>query len=138
MKYKIFGDRAIVILEKDDEIIEALKRFAEETNFYGTFIGIGALKNPVIGYYDYERKSYVKKNFFGSFEVVSLIGNITTDEAGNIMVHAHIAVADTSQNVWGGHLFSGYVSVTMEIIVFKHERLIRTEHKELKLKLIKL
>ena len=138
MRYKFANGKAIIILDAGDKVIKSLREFAEKENIFGFFFGLGAVKNPIIAYYDLSKREYVKKQFFGEFEVTSLVGNITQDAEGNVIVHAHINLADNSLNCWGGHLIEAEVSVTLEIIAIIHEKIIRKTDDRFKLKLISI
>jgi len=138
MRYKFVNGKAIIILDAGDKVIKSLQEFAKKENIFGFFFGLGAVKNPIIAYYDLSRKEYIKKQFFGEFEVTSIMGNITQDTEGNVIVHAHINLADNSMNCWGGHLIEAEVSVTLEIIVITHEKISRKLDDRFKLKLISI
>ena len=136
MKYYPSGDVYIVILEPGDEVMESLKKFAEETDFYGFFIGIGAVKDLKMGYFDLRKKEYIIKEMEGEFEVTSLIGNISRDENGEIIVHAHITLGGRDYTLIGGHLISAVVSVTLEIFCIITRRITRRFDEKTGLKLI--
>ena len=53
----------------------------------------------------------------GEFELTSLVGNITIKN-GNPFVHIHVNVSDEACNAYGGHLFSGTITATGELIIF--------------------
>ena len=61
--------------------------------------------------------SDIKKKFKGKFELTSLVGNITTKN-GSPFVHIHVNVSDEACNAYGGHLFSGTITATGELIIF--------------------
>jgi predicted DNA-binding protein with PD1-like motif len=52
----------------------------------------------------------------GLFEMTSLIGNIV-EKDNEPVIHAHINIADTKRNVYGGHLIKAIVWTTAEIII---------------------
>lgn len=131
-------DKTIIILDADDFVIRSLVDFAKKANVSGFFIGIGAVKEPTIGFFDISSRKYIRSTLNGEFEVLSLIGNISFDENNNPVVHAHICLGDRSYNVFGGHLFEAKVSVTLEIILMKTDRIFRKIDKEFDLKLISL
>jgi hypothetical protein len=107
----------IARLEPGEEIITSLSSFAKANGFASAaFQGIGAATELTIGYFDRARKSYVKKTLVGEYEVLSLSGSISSFE-GNPWVHGHVVVSDSEFNVAGGHLFSGRVTVTIELVV---------------------
>ncbi len=137
---RVFEDEEtiIVVLELGDKIIESLKKIAEEKNINGYFKGIGAVKWAEIGYGDAETGEYHVKKVTGGFEVLGLNGNITLDENGEPIIHAHILLGDKEHKVLGGHLMEGEISITCEIFVKKiktrlqRERLGQTNFKVIK------
>ena len=135
---KVFEDRDkyIVVLEAEEKVIESLHTLASDRNICGFFYGIGAVRNPEIGYFDLVQRKYLRRRLDGDFEVVSIIGNITRDEEENVIVHAHICLGDRDNNTYGGHLFEATVSVTLEIIVLPTKKILRVFDKTKNLKLI--
>ena len=107
----------IVRLEKGEEIITALSEFADKQKIKGGFVyGIGTVNNLTLGYYDTEKKDYLKKTFQADFELASLMGNISLLK-GSPLVHAHIVVSDSNFGTLAGHLFSGMIAVTGEFVI---------------------
>jgi predicted DNA-binding protein with PD1-like motif len=104
-------------LEPGEEIISSLSSFAEAQGFgSATLQGIGAATELTIGYFERAKKNYVRKTLVGEYEVLSLSGTISSFQ-GNPWVHAHIVVSDPEFEVVGGHLFSGKVTVTVELVL---------------------
>ncbi len=126
----------IMVLEAGDEIIESLKKFAKEENLSGFFMGIGAVRDPVIGYYDVEKKQYVKAELEGEYEVLSLMGTISYLPDGEPFIHAHIILGDSQHRALGGHLFRAKVSVTLELIILRTQKMLRQKDKRFDLWLI--
>ena len=129
-KVDIKGDffRYYVVLKKDEEIIESLKKFAIENSIEGAKIsGIGTLKNPELGFFDLEKKQYDKRILNGDFELLSLCGNISLFENDTI-VHIHTLVSDSEFKAYGGHLFSSLVTGTAEIIIETANERINRKH----------
>ncbi len=138
MLLKVFGgpEKFIIILEAGEEILERIQAFAAKQRISGFFYGLGAVRDPKIGYYDLEGKRYISRRLKGCFEVVCLVGNIAWDENGNVIVHSHICLGDREGSVYGGHLLEATVSVTLEIIVLRTRKIIRTLDEKMNLKLI--
>ena len=118
MRYRVDGNKIFVSLEKGDEIFDSIHTVIHETNIkFGWINGIGAIENITLGSYSVEIKDYIKKEFKGEFELTSLVGNITIKN-GNPFVHIHVNVSDEACNAYGGHLFSGTITATGELIIF--------------------
>ena len=117
MKFRMDKSRAYMTLAKGDNINKMFESFAEVKGVGCAWLnGIGALKNPEIGYYSLEDKSYHRKTFKGEYELTSLIGNITLKE-GKPFSHTHITFSDTEFRVFGGHLFNANITAAGEFIM---------------------
>ena len=117
MKNTKLPDGFLVRCEIGDEVVSTLARFAAENGIHsGTVTGIGALKDPELGYYDVHKKEYIRRKFAGDYELVGLSGNFA--RFGNdTILHCHAAFSDTQFKVIGGHLFSAGVAVTGEFYI---------------------
>ena len=101
-------------LEMGEKINQTFESFATHNNVRSAWInGIGAIKNPEIGYYLVSKKSYTKKVFQGIYELTSLMGNITNKD-GKLFCHTHITFSDNNFNVFGGHLFEAEIAAAGE------------------------
>lgn len=117
MRYKKFGMRYIVKIDKGEEIVSLLSSFAKKEDIkLATFSAIGAVSNVTIGSYELSSKSYHWKDFSGDLEVNSLFGNITLLKSEQF-IHAHINISDENLNVFGGHLKQAIVGVTLEVVL---------------------
>lgn len=139
MKRKKFGAYYVLRIEKGEDIIESLKRFANETKFFSAFFfGLGVGQDIELGYFDAAKKNYFKKQFRGEYEFSSLSGNISTFSQ-EPAIHCHVTIADSKFNAFGGHLFSAKVPATCEIVVFPFdEPLTRFEDDQTGLRLLEL
>ena len=91
----------------DSDLLLSLKELAKKLQIKtGILTFIGALKTASLLYYVQNEKKFEKNVFDGPFEIVSGIGNIVTFE-GDIVVHAHLVIADRKGNCYGGHLTEG-------------------------------
>lgn len=117
MKFKRFGDKIIIRIDKGEEIVETLKRLCKENNVkLGAVSGIGAVNRAVIGFFDAEAKKYHSRELVGNHEVASLSGNISVME-DEVYLHLHAVLCDINNNSFGGHLNSAAVSTTFEAVV---------------------
>jgi uncharacterized protein len=117
MKSTIIKDGYLIRCDIGNEIVESLKTFASENKIYsGTVVGIGSINDPELGYYDVDKKEYLKRQFDGDYELLSLVGNFA--RLGNeIVLHCHVSLSDANFQVRGGHLFKAYVAVTTEFYI---------------------
>ena len=82
---------------------------------------IGAVEDPVLGWYDLDARVYRRHDFSGLFEVISCQGNLSLLE-GKPFLHAHVALTQHGFDVKGGHLFDARVGLVLEAFVQPLER----------------
>src|ERR1700693_6051008 len=107
--------------------MSGLLSFSNEHSLVGShFPGIGAFSQVVLGYYDWEKKDYLKIPVDEQVEVVSLIGDVAL-EKDQPKIHAHVVVAKRSGVTAGGHLLEGSVRPTLEIVLTESPAHLRRE-----------
>lgn len=121
MQSKILQEAAIttfvLVLEEGEEVVEAMTRFARETKLDGAeFSGLGALSDAVVGFWDVDEKDYHRIPVDEQVEVLSLLGNVTSND-GEPKIHPHIVLGKRDGSAVGGHLLQAHVRPTLEIIV---------------------
>lgn len=117
MKYLKSDNKYIVRIDKGEEVIQQIKKLCAENNIKsGSINGLGATNKVKAGLFNTNTKEYMSKEFIGSYEITSLLGNISrmNDE---IYLHIHINISDENMNVYGGHLNECYISATCELII---------------------
>lgn len=140
MHIKKEGKKIFVVHDIGEELISSLAQLAKDENIQSAAIsGIGALGDVVLGYYDLvEKNEYLQQEFPGSWEVISLIGNITWFN-NEPVVHVHVCLGGKDYIPRAGHLFKGTVTVTTEIVLDVLETKIeRQQHPQLNFKNIVL
>ncbi len=112
MQVKRIGEKALLKLEKGDNVLESLSTFCLENGVTsGSVIwGIGMIRESVIGYFN--GKEYVKEKYSECREAVSFHGSIAEDEP---KLHIHVGLAGKNHQVVGGHLFSGTADPLLEV-----------------------
>ena len=117
MKFVRFDDRYVIRLMRDEEVVGSLAGFAREHKMEAaTASGIGAVRDIEIGYFDPDRRDYIKESFAASHELASLNGTLSIVD-GAPTWHLHATIADTEHRIRGGHLFAATVSVTVEVVL---------------------
>ena len=107
-----------VVLETGEEIMDCLARFARETGTDGAKLSaIGALRCGVIAYFDWEAKAYRDIPVDEQVEVASLNGDIGIDDSGNPALQVHVVLGRADGGALAGHLKSGEVRPTLEVVV---------------------
>jgi predicted DNA-binding protein with PD1-like motif len=127
----------MLILKKGEAIIPTLLACFTKANVQAaSFTGIGAIEDPVIAYYDGQKKDYVDKKVNGMFELITLQGNITTLEK-KPQLHIHVGIGDEHYQMLAGHLISATVGYTTELTVIPFSKpIIRHKDKDTGLNLI--
>jgi len=117
MKYRKLEFGYAVRLEKGEDVLATLTKFANEVKIGSAFInGIGVLRDVEIGYFDNETGEYIKTDLEGEYELISLMGNISIVD-GERFVHSHVTLSDRNCRPYAGHLFTGAIGVTGEFMI---------------------
>jgi predicted DNA-binding protein with PD1-like motif len=129
-----------LIFDEGDEVMTGLLSFAQEQKLTAShFTAIGAFERATLGYFDRAQKDYEKIRIDEQVEVLSLIGDIATDDDGGPKVHAHVVVGKRDGTAHGGHLLEAHVWPTLEVILTESpEHLRRRMNAEVGLALIRL
>lgn len=118
MTYSFDGRRTVLVLQKGEELVEVLRRFANDSGLRAaTVSGIGGALEAELGFYDLEAQEYRWKTFGELQEIASLQGTITADEAGELVLHLHGVLSDWSYRSVGGHIKRLVVGGTCELVV---------------------
>ncbi len=118
------GIKRVIFARMDpgEDVLETIETVAKQ---YGVGSGqltlIGAISRAKLGYFDRDTKEYKHFIVNEDVEVVSCMGDISS-HSGNLVVHAHMIVADEAGKCYGGHLMAGCeVSVTIELVIIETE-----------------
>jgi predicted DNA-binding protein with PD1-like motif len=114
-------------IPSDADLYNALSKIViEEDIRIGKITAIGAVMNAVIGYFDQNKKEYIKIKLNGGFEILNCTGNVSVRK-GKPFVHTHITLSDKEGKVFGGHLMSGTKVFACEVFIdeFTGEDLMR-------------
>jgi predicted DNA-binding protein with PD1-like motif len=109
-------------LSEGEDLLETIALAATHNGVNsGFFFLVGTLKNAVLGYY--EKGQYLPIEKTGPLEIVSCMGNVSTKEKSEIVVHAHIVVSDKNGNAFGGHVLRGCtIDATAELVLVQVEK----------------
>jgi len=119
---KMSGDGStkihVVVLDTGEEAFSTLTRYAAEANISAASLtAIGAFEKATVGWFDFEKKTYKKIEVNQQCEVLSAIGDIATGDDGNASLHIHIVLGLSDGSTRGGHLLTGTVRPTLEVVV---------------------
>jgi uncharacterized protein len=123
MDYKKTKDTIYIRIDKGESVIETIKKVCEEENIgSGHFQGIGACDEAVLATWIPKKENFTYHTFSGMLEMVSLMGNISTDQDGNPYSHSHAVFSYLDEQekpkVVAGHLEEARVSYTGEIVLW--------------------
>ena len=109
-------------LHPKQDLRQELQKFAALNNIQAGFIltCVGALVRMNVRMAGATPDTQVVKELDEEFEIVSLVGTLTTDDC-----HLHVAGSNTEGVVIGGHLKNGsLVGVTAEIVIGEDENVV--------------
>lgn len=117
MEYKRFNNKIVARIDRGEEIISQLNSICDRENVkLASVSAIGASDNFTVGVFKPAEKQYTPCHFTGDYEIVSLIGTVTTKD-GKPYIHLHMSAAGEGGTIVGGHLNSATVSVTCEMVI---------------------
>src|ERR1700742_4442508 len=141
---KIAGDTGsetrVFILDSGEEAFAALTKFANEAGITAASLtAIGAFERATIGWFDFEKKTYKKIEVREQCEVLSAIGDVAIGNDGKDSLHVHVVLGLSDGTTRGGHLMSGTVRPTLEVVLIDTPSHLRRKKKpELGIALIDL
>jgi uncharacterized protein len=117
-----------VILDKGDEVISTLERFAAEHGLTASRItAIGAFERVTLGYFDWRRKDYSRIEVDEQVEVLTLLADIAIS-GEKPKLHAHVVLGRRDGSTVGGHLLEAIVRPTLEVVLVESPGYLRRVH----------
>lgn len=121
MRYKTVQDGAaptlVAVLDAGDEAIEQLTALVREHRLTAAQVtAVGAFSQAAVGWFDRDAKQYRPIEVSQQCEVLSLLGDVATGEDGP-QLHLHAVLGLSDGTTRGGHLLSGEVFPTLEVIL---------------------
>jgi predicted DNA-binding protein with PD1-like motif len=121
MKTQVLNDQGektyALIFDRGDEFKSLLTEFAKSAGLGASrFTAVGAFERATLGYFDWEKKDYIKLPIDEQVEVLALTGDIALYE-GEPQVHAHVVVGQRDGTTRGGHVLEAFVRPTLEVIL---------------------
>jgi predicted DNA-binding protein with PD1-like motif len=107
----------VLVFETDDEAMGGLLDFAQKNRLSAAhFTAIGAFREVLVQYFDWETKKYQDIPLQEQMEVLALTGDVSLKE-GKPKVHAHVVLGRRDGTTRGGHLKEAYVRPTLEVML---------------------
>jgi uncharacterized protein len=119
----------VVVLNSGDEVTACLKRFVEQEKIEAAqFSAIGAFRSAVLGYFDWETKSYQRIPVDEQVEVASLTGDVAVGPDEKPSLHIHCVLGCRGGRAVAGHLLEGQVRPTLEVVLTDSPVHLRKRH----------
>lgn len=119
MDYRKYGDTVYIRMDKGDEIIGGILEICRKENILSaTFSGIGGCSEAQVQTYLPQTNTFETRTLCGMLELVSLTGNIVTDDKKEAYQHSHALFSykdGEEHRVAAGHIRSITVLYTAEI-----------------------
>mgnify|MGYP002856348952 CR=1 FL=1 len=121
MDYSQIGGKIYVRVDRNEEILSSVLTVCTSRQVRSaTFHGIGACGDVTTATYIPENDAFTNHQKKGMLEMVSLEGNVTHDDKGQLFQHAHamFSYLDGDKTAFfGGHLIGATVLYTAEIVI---------------------
>jgi uncharacterized protein len=115
----------LLVFHTDQEVMRGLLAFARKHKLVaGHLTGIGAVSDAIIGYFDPQKKEYLRNHEKGQAELLSLTGNLALDN-DEPFFHVHVALGLRDGSARGGHLFAAIVRPTVELVLNTYPKAVR-------------
>ncbi len=119
MDYRKYGDTIYVRMDKGDEIIQSILDVCKQEKIMSaTFSGIGGCSGAEVQTYIPQTNSFEQQTLEGMLELISLMGNVITDDEGEYYHHTHALFSfkdGEGHGMAAGHIKSITVLYTAEI-----------------------
>ena len=119
MDYRHFGEAFYIRLDRGDEVVSSILAICRDEHIESaTFSGIGGCGEAQIQTFVPEAGAFESRTIRGMLELVSLNGNVISDDRDELYSHAHAAFAfkdADGHHVAAGHVKSITISYTAEI-----------------------
>ena len=117
MEYKRFKNTILARLNRGEEVISSLLDIAKKEKIkLASVSAIGATNDFTLGVFESDEKKYFSTDYKGSYEIVSLLGNLSLKD-NEPYAHLHMTASNREGVVVGGHLNRAVISVTCEIFI---------------------
>jgi predicted DNA-binding protein with PD1-like motif len=118
-----------LVFDTGDSVMDLLRAFAVQEKLAGAqFTGIGAFGAVTLGYFDWEKKDYVGRDFDEQVEVASLTGDVALGPDRAPAIHVHCVLGRRDYSAVAGHLLKATVRPTLELVLTESPVHLRKKH----------
>lgn len=115
--FKQFENKYVVSIKNRAEIVKTLQAFCVDQKIKsGTIIGLGAIDEVTLRFFNPDTKEYVDKTFNEQLEISNLTGNISIMD-GKGYLHIHITLGRADYTALAGHLLSAKLKGAGEFVI---------------------
>ena len=113
--FKKFGNTYVVSIANHSEVAASIISFCEDMGIRsGSILGIGAVNEAILRFYNPASKQYVDKTFTEQMEIANLTGNISLMD-GQTYIHLHCVLGRSDYSALAGHLLTARLNGACEI-----------------------
>lgn len=133
------GRTYMVVLDTGEEAMSQLRDFVRKERLTAAQVtAIGAFRDAVLFFFDWETKEYLHRPVTEQTEVASLVGDVALGADGEPMLHLHVVLGTRNCSALAGHLSEAHVRPTLEVMLTETPaHLQRVEDRESGLALIR-
>ncbi|NRQ38664.1 DNA-binding protein [Nonomuraea sp. NN258] len=119
-----------VVFDQGEEVVAGLTSWAAATGIRAARLtGIGGFGHVMLGFFDPAVMDYRRIPVEEQCEVLALVGDFAmSEDAEGPQLHAHVVVGLSDGAARGGHLLSGEVWPTLEVLVTQSPRYLLRRH----------
>ena len=122
MDYKKTKNNIYIRVDKGESVVRTILSVCKKENIQGGYFqGIGACSTATISTYIPEQNDFIDHTVSGMIEMISLMGNISTDDTDKPFCHSHAVFSYLKDNgeiaVVAGHLKEAQIGYTGEIVL---------------------
>jgi uncharacterized protein len=122
------GRTFALVFDAGDEVVGELTGWCgSEGVTAAKFTGVGAFSEVTVAWFDWEAKAYRDIPIDEQVELLSMIGDIA-EQDGEPALHAHVVLGTRDGYARGGHLRTGRVRPTLELVVDEVPAHLRKRH----------
>lgn len=108
----------VVVLDTGDHVLDELARFARSAGVgTASVTAIGGLSNATLAYFDVDTKQYQDIPVQEQVEVLTMSGVVAAGDSDEPQMHLHAVLGRHDGTTRGGHLRSGLVRPTLEVMI---------------------
>lgn len=128
--YKQFGNKYVISIQNHAEITKAITAFVKEHDIKaGTIVGLGAVNETTLRFFDPATKEFVDKTFSEQMEITNLTGNISQKD-GKHYVHMHVTLGRNDYTALAGHFLTAKINGAGEFVIESFDGAVDRYHDE--------